>query len=133
MNADEVRNARLRETGAPVSYDAAEVDDLLNRAAVELDAGRPAGPLITNATLGLRGRGSCGLELQAVDWFLDQMRRREDPTEQARLNADPWRDLAVVNHFTGPGPVTWPSAWPRRRGMYSGNHWPGPRSSEGRT
>ena len=36
-----------------------------------------------------------GYDTGAVDWFLEQLRRREDPVEAARMNADPWRDLAA--------------------------------------
>ena len=75
MNGDEVRNARF---GPSVGgYDAPQVDGLLRRIAVELDAGRPAGPLIADATLqpaemGLRSPR--GYDIDAVDWFLDQLR-----------------------------------------------------------
>jgi hypothetical protein len=37
-------------TRSITGYAAPEVDDLLGRVAAELDAGRPAGPLIENAT-----------------------------------------------------------------------------------
>ena len=92
MNGDEVRNiglSRFRGRG----YRASEVNDLLLRIAAELDAGRPVGPLIANATFrtwSLRGSYKTG----PIDWFLEQL-RREDPAEMARMNADPWRDLAT--------------------------------------
>jgi hypothetical protein len=37
-------------TRSITGYAAPEVDDLIGRVAAELDAGRPAGPLIENAT-----------------------------------------------------------------------------------
>jgi hypothetical protein len=94
VNGDELRFVRLTRFTGITGYDASEVDDLLLRIAAELDAGRPAGPLIANAAfriLDLPGSYSIG----DVDWFLEQLRRREDPCEMARMNADPWRDLAA--------------------------------------
>lgn len=105
VNGDEVRDARF---GTYVGgYDASQVDDLLRRIAGELDAGRPAGPLIANATFrpaGLGLRSPRGYDTDAVDWFLDQLARRADHFEPAGMTADPWRDLAVVNYFTRRGP-----------------------------
>jgi DivIVA domain-containing protein len=114
VNGNEVRDARFL-TGD--GYDAAQVDDLLRRVAVELDAGRPAGPLIAGATFPRRAR-SRGYDIGAVDWFLDQLRRREDAS-QARMSADPSRDLAVVNHFTrsGPGDLAERTAAPSRQAL----------------
>jgi DivIVA domain-containing protein len=81
-----------RSIGA--GYDASEVNDLLDRVAAELDAGRPIGPLIANAAF--RARSLRGFyDIGAVDWFLEQLRRREDPAEMARMNADPWPDPAA--------------------------------------
>jgi DivIVA domain-containing protein len=93
VNGDQVRNVTFPRRGG---YRAADVDDLLTHVAAELDAGRPADPLIANATFQssrffFRGDYDCG----AVDWFLDQLRRREDPSEAARSNADPWGELAA--------------------------------------
>ena len=88
LNADEVRNVKFGKG----DYDASQVNDLLARIAAELDAGRPAGPLIANATLKKRQR-AVGCHMGQVDWFLEQLRRREDPAEADRMNADPWRDL----------------------------------------
>jgi DivIVA domain-containing protein len=92
VNGDEVRNIRFGGSG-PYSgdYDASQVNDLLDRIAAELDAGRPAGPLIANATFQARR----GYDAKAVDWFLEQLRRREDPAEADPANADPWHDLAA--------------------------------------
>ena len=101
MNEDEVRTVRFLYGG----YDADQVDDLLRRVAVELGAGRPVGPLIANATF---RPGHSGYEIDAVNWFLYQLLRREDHFELARLGADPWRDLAVGNYFTRSGPADLP-------------------------
>jgi DivIVA domain-containing protein len=91
VNGDEARNVKFPRTLASAGYDASEVNDLLDRIAAELDAGRPAGPLIANAALRTRFRG---YDTGAVDWFLEQL-RQEDPSEMARMNANPWRDLAA--------------------------------------
>ena len=66
---DEVRNVRFAEG---YGYDRAEVDDLLNRIAAELDTGRPAGPLIQNALFSKRPRRA-GYDWWAVDLFLEQL------------------------------------------------------------
>ena len=106
MNGDEVRGARFAST--PVEgYEASETDDLLQRIAAELDAGRPAGPLIENAKLQvtsksaaipltLGGAGPSRYDIDAVDWFLGKLRLDEDHPELAETGADPWRDLAVA-------------------------------------
>jgi DivIVA domain-containing protein len=89
VNGDEVRNITFgRGFGG---YDAAQVNDLLDRIAAELAAGRPAAPLIAAAAFQARR----GYDAKAVDWFLEQLRRREDSAEAERANADPWRDLAA--------------------------------------
>jgi DivIVA domain-containing protein len=62
---------------------------------VELDAGRPAGPVIATATFRQRIFPRGGYDCGAVDWFLDQLRRAENPSEAARWNADPWRELTA--------------------------------------
>ena len=125
MNGDEVRDVRFPSG----SYDASQVDDLLRRIAVELDAGRPAGPLIAGATfrpalmtlqragIKLRPAGPRGYDSEAVDWFLDQLRRQEDQSELAGIDADPWRDLPVGNYFTrsGPSDLAEPTATPSRQ------------------
>jgi hypothetical protein len=82
-----------RETGW--GYAASEVDDLLRRIAVELDAGRPAGPLIEKATF-RRKATSRRYDIDAVDWFLDQLLRGPGHPELAEISADPWHDLAVT-------------------------------------
>jgi hypothetical protein len=56
---------------------------------------------------------SHGYDIAAVDWFLEELLRREDQPEPDQMAADPWRDVPVANHFTWPGP-----GWP---GEPSGN------------
>jgi hypothetical protein len=81
--------------GHITGYATPEVDDLLRRVAAELDAGRPAGPLIENATFP-RKLISGTYDIDAVDWFFDQLLLRPDHTELAGTSTDPWRDLAVA-------------------------------------
>jgi hypothetical protein len=76
-------------------YATPEVDDLLRRVAAELDVGRPAGPLIENATFPRRLIAGT-YDIDAVDWFFDQLLLRPDHTELAGTSTDPWRDLAVA-------------------------------------
>jgi DivIVA domain-containing protein len=92
VNGDEVLNTRFLTRGG---YDASEVDALLRRVAAELDAGRPAGPLIENATLRARP-GERGYDVDAVDWFLNQLLVGPEDAELPGISADPWRDLAVT-------------------------------------
>jgi DivIVA domain-containing protein len=103
VTGDQVRDAtfytKTSLTGGWV-YDAAEVDDLLRRVADELDAGRPAGPMVRNAAFGKR---SNGYDIGAVDWFLGQLLFYPGPAELAEMSADPWRDLGVVAQFTRSG------------------------------
>ena len=53
MNGDQVRGTWFLRPykGMPQGYDVPEVEDLLDRIAAELDAGRPAWPLIENTTV----------------------------------------------------------------------------------
>ena len=85
---------------------------MLRRVAVELDAGRPVGALIAGAAF---GSGRPGYDKDAVDGFLEQL-RRQDHSELAGLGADPWRDLPVGDISPAASRATWPSALPRRRG-----------------
>jgi DivIVA domain-containing protein len=106
VNGDQVRRVGFRSRGG---YDASQVDDLLRRIAVELDAGRPVGPVIAGATLrpialALRMQ-SWAYDSVAVDWFLEQLQRQEDHPELAGTGADPWRDLPVGNYFTRKDPA----------------------------
>jgi DivIVA domain-containing protein len=77
-------------------YDMAAVDELLDRVATELDAGRPVGDLIEDArfpwrSMQLRGGLRSGYQPTAVDWVLLQLRRQDDPAARA----DPWRNLPI--------------------------------------
>ena len=93
MDGNEVRRLVFPQTGG---YDTTAVDELLDRIAAELDAGRPVAHLIEGATFprqpvqpwrGFRG----GYDCASVDGVLSQLRRQDDP--EAR--ADPWRNLPV--------------------------------------
>lgn len=112
MNGDEVRNVKFSDG----EYEASQVRDLLERIAAELDAGRPARPLIENATFEMIHDSGAGYETCAVDWFLDQLRHAEDPSEAARADADPWHELAVESYdiYREPGDPTVRTAspWP---------------------
>jgi hypothetical protein len=87
-------------------YAAAEVDELLRRAAAELDAGRFAGPLIGNATF-QRTRSGPRYDIDAVDWFLGQLPHRIGQADRGGPGTDPWRNLAVAqltqSKASGPG------------------------------
>jgi len=82
-------------------YDAAQVDDLLRRIAAEIDADRPIEPLIENARFLTRGKRL--YDIDAVDWFLDDLLHRERHPEKARTSGDPWRGLGVVAPLPGGG------------------------------
>jgi hypothetical protein len=81
-------------------YDARQVDDLLRRVAAEIDAGRPAAPLIENATFSRRKYRS-RYDIEAVDWFLGQILLAPDRLELAGTGVDPWRDILVAQFATG--------------------------------
>lgn len=89
VNADALRNIKFRKG----IYDQSDVNELLGRIASEIDAGRRAGRLIANAAF--HQRSIRGYDARAVDWFLVQLQRHEDPDAVARINADPWRELAA--------------------------------------
>src|SRR5215472_13871842 len=93
VNGDEVRRLIFRRISG---YETAAVDDLLDRVATELDAGRPVAYLIEDARfpwqqLQLRGGLRGGYDPAAVDGVLSQLRRQDDPAARA----DPWRDLPI--------------------------------------
>jgi DivIVA domain-containing protein len=125
VNGDDVRHARFIGNGW--GYDAFEVDDLLRRVADAIDAGQAAGLLRENTTFRLSR--SRGYDIDAVDWFFGQLRRREEHSEVAGTSTDPWRDLAVVNHYTlaRPSHLADPSARPswraRRKYMADGRKY----------
>ena len=122
MNGDEVQAARfLRARGSNRGYDEPQVDGLLRRVASELDAGRPAGPAIVDAAFGKQSWWAyswterSGYDIDAVDWFLDHLRRSPVPAERAGLSPDPWHALPVaqVTRGGGTGDPSLP-AWNRR-------------------
>jgi hypothetical protein len=115
-NAPRVTGDQVRDTlfwppcGNRTGYDQQEADDLVRRVAAELDARRPAGPVIENATLRKRARGR-RYDIDAVDWFLGQFLLPPGHVELAGIDADPWRDLAVarldLGGVSGPAQNAW--------------------------
>ena len=104
VNGDDVRSTwPMRASGG--GYSVRQVDDLLRRVAAELDAGRRAGPLISNAAFPRDWRTSSRYEGNAVDWFLEQFLAAPGQSDGAGMSWDPWRDLPVVNLITRPGPA----------------------------
>jgi DivIVA domain-containing protein len=87
VNGDQVRRLIFPRSGT--GYKTAAVDELLDRVAAELDAGRPVAPLIEGATFPRLSFWAGGYEETAVDCVLLHLRRQEDPA----ASADPWRDL----------------------------------------
>jgi hypothetical protein len=102
VNGAQVRNTRILLTPHHeiAGYDTRQVDDLVLRIAAELDARRPAGPLIENATLQRRIYRR-RYDIDAVDWFLGQLLLPPGHSELAEIGADPWRDLAVTQLALG--------------------------------
>ena len=104
VNGDEVRRLIFpRGKG----YDTAAVEELLDRVATGLDAGRPVAPLIEDATFPRQGSWSLissdplsrkrgGYDWADVDGVLSQLRRQDDPAARA----DPWRDLPAWRYRT---------------------------------
>jgi hypothetical protein len=99
VTGDEVRDMWLLDGGG---YRASEVDDLLSGVAAELDAGRPARPLIENATF-RTGSGKKGYDFDAVDWLLEQLLLPEDYVEPGEAVADPWHDFGDVTQLVRGG------------------------------
>jgi len=104
VNGDEVWAVRF-SAGEFEAYEAREVDDLLRRVAAELDAGRPAGPLIESARFwrrreNFRTRATQGYDVEAVDWFLSHLLLPPDRSKLAGIGGDPWRDLGDVAQLT---------------------------------
>jgi hypothetical protein len=81
VKGDDVRGVKFPQCRG--GYRAADIDELLNCIAAELDAGRPAGPLIANATIHWSSFG--GYDVAAVDWFLVQLRRPGGPVRGCPL------------------------------------------------
>jgi hypothetical protein len=100
VTGDEVRDTWFLETNS--GYLASDVDELLRRVAAELDAGRPGGPLIENATFQStsgRRKHDRGYDIDAVDWFLGQLLRPQDHAGPGGTSADPWRDAGGVTQL----------------------------------
>jgi hypothetical protein len=95
VTGDEVRDTLFWPPQQGAGYDAREVDDLVRRVAAELDAGRPAGPVIENAVLRRRIWGE-RYDIDAVDWFLGQLLLPPGRVELAGIAVDPWGDLAMA-------------------------------------
>jgi DivIVA domain-containing protein len=124
MNGDEIREAGFL---VRPGYAVPAVDELLDRVAAELDAGRPARSLIKNAAFPHR---TGGYDIDAVDWFLEELLRQEKQPGLAGTSADPWRDLPVVNQSTqgGPGGLVrraqqWHRAHPKRFAEECASAW----------
>ena len=102
VNGGEVRARKFVPCrGTRSGYNASQVDELLCGTAAELDAGRSAAPLIKNATFRKR-TASQRYDIDAVDWFLDQLLIHPDHREPAGPGFDPWCDLDVAQ-FTRAG------------------------------
>ena len=105
-NAPPVNGDQVRDTWFwwPVheipGYNAPEVDDLVARVAAELDAGRPAGPVIENATLRWQ-KWRRRYDIDSVDWFLGQFLRPPGQIGLAGSSDDPWADLPVTQLAPG--------------------------------
>jgi hypothetical protein len=101
VNGEEVRATWFLGARSTLGYDIPEVDELLACVAAELDAGRPAGPLIETAAFRRRRAPvwlwsrARGYDIDAVDWFLGRI-LAPDRLEPGGVNADPWRDLSVT-------------------------------------
>jgi hypothetical protein len=102
VNGGQVRNTRilLVPHHEIAGYDQRQVDDLLLRVAAELDARRPAGPLIENAAFRIRTYRK-RYDIDAVDWLLGQLSLPVACTELTEISAGPWRDLAVSQLASG--------------------------------
>ena len=97
MNGDKVRDTSFVRSSR--GYIVSEVDDLLARVAAELDVGRLTRPLIASAKFGKERWLPTGYDIDAVDWFLDQLLLRPGDFEQAGSGFGPWHHLAVTNQF----------------------------------
>jgi hypothetical protein len=104
VTGDEVRDMWFMHGGGGYAdgYLASEVDGLLRRVAAELDAGRPAGPLIENTAFRTRKQKQTTYDIEAVDWFLEQL-LPQDHCEPPGTSADPWRDGADVAQLVRSG------------------------------
>ena len=102
VNGDQVRDTWFWPPRYSVrGYDARQIQELFRRIAAELDAGRPVGPLIENATLRTRELGR-QYDVDAVDWFLGQFLLPPGRFGPDGISADPWRDLLVTQLYHNP-------------------------------
>jgi len=101
VNSEKIRDTTFENRGFGWwGYSVREVDGLLRRIAAELDAGRPVGSLIENATVRTRNYTMAGTyDIDAVDWFMDQL-LRPSHDELAGMSEDLWRDLGVTAVFS---------------------------------
>ena len=96
VSSDQVRDTWFWQPRHDVEgYDAAEVDDLVRRVAAELDAERPAWPLVENATF-RTGKWRRRYDIDAVNWFFGQFLLPQDHIGSAGIGDDPWHDLPVA-------------------------------------
>ena len=98
MNGHDVRTAKFAR--GRVGYDPSQVHQLLADVADELDAGRPAWPVIATARRRMLVLG--GSDRNAVDAFLDQVIRQDSGSWPAEVSTDPWQDRAVWNYTEAP-------------------------------
>jgi hypothetical protein len=125
VTGDEVRDTWFLDGGSWLGagrcsgYLTRPVNDLLRRVAAKLNAGRPARPLIKNA-LFAQGSGQSAYNVDAVDWFLDQLLLARDDVGPAGSSADPWRDASDVTQLVF------------GRGSGLARHYPPPQKPTGR-
>jgi len=102
MNGDQLRDTWFWPPRYNVEgCDARPVEDLFRRVAAELDAGRPAGPLIETAALPrmrMRGRR---YDIEAVGWLLGQFLLPPGRPGRTGSGEDLWRDLPVTQLYPG--------------------------------
>jgi len=99
VTGGEVRDTWFLDArGGYPGYRASDVDELLRRVADELDAGRPAGPLIEDGAIRLASWRRA-YNIDAVDWFLGQLLRPQDHAGPGGTSADPWRDAGDVTQL----------------------------------
>ena len=95
MNGDQVRDVTFLGNWRRDGYDRSKVDELLRLLAVELDAGRPVRPVISSAQLRTRNRfperKNC--DVDAVDWFLAQLRIDAESRDSGDFSTDPCATL----------------------------------------
>jgi hypothetical protein len=99
VNGDQIRQTWFWPPKSGQSgYDAREVDDLVNQVAAELDAGRPAGPLVELVEKAALRQGKWGrrYDIDAVDWLMGQFLLRPGHCGPGGIDDDPWRGVPVA-------------------------------------